>query len=101
MNGENTRININIPKKPESYYKEKGWKGYKDFIGSNHVNPKQDYIDFSELKSFVKSKNIKTMKEFEFWNKNEKPENIPLYPNNTYKRQGVWVSRFFWHDNKP
>ena len=60
----------NIPKNLNHITRKKVGKVIRISLDLNHVNPKQDYIDFSELKSFVKSKNIKTMKEWlEFWNK--------------------------------
>ena len=85
-----------IPKTPDLIYKNKGWKGYKDFFGWN--DKKMRYLSYKEAKTIVKTYNIKSAKEWYAFCKGElnsefkKPDNIPVIVDRVYKKTGDWVS---------
>ena len=84
----------NIPTDPYRVYKDKGWKGWGDFLGNENVY-KKDFITFEEAREYTHNLNLKTYKEWFKWSKSEeKPENIPANPNQAYKNKG-WIS---WGD---
>lgn len=86
---ENKRPN-NIPKNPNDAYKNKGWEGWADFLGTNKFS-NQNKISFEKLKLFVQNKEIKSGNEWNsYWKKNKRPINIPLNPDRIYKKTGDW-----------
>lgn len=86
----------NIPNRPSSVYKNKGWTGWGDWLGTNtiaHFN--KEYMSFYELKEIVISKGINTQLQWhEFYKKLENKLNIPSNPHRTYKDKG-WIN---WAD---
>jgi len=81
----------NIPVKPEEVYKDKGWKGYSDFIGYE----KLEWLTYEEAREFARNLNFKSYGEWREWSKSEmRPQNIPSSPERTYKGKG-WIS---WGD---
>ncbi len=75
----------NIPSNPNLTYKDKGWNGYKDFLG-------YAFLPFEEARIFVRKLKKKNQLE---WNKyctsGKKPINIPSTPSDIYKDKG-WVN---------
>ena len=84
---------INIPSNPNLVYKNKGWKGWREFLGSKITYNDLVYVSYGEAKLFVsKLKNINSRKEwYAFCKTGEKPENIPLSLDRIYKNKG-WVN---------
>lgn len=81
----------NMPKHPHSYYKDKGWNGWRDFLGTEHL--KKDFLPFEEAREIARSLNLKSWTE---WCKLQpKPANIPSAPNVYYRNAG-WVDTFDW-----
>jgi hypothetical protein len=91
---KNDSIPHNIPNRPERYYKNRGWLGWGDFLGSNRIaNQNKEFMTYDEFKEIINSLNIKSGYEF---NKKRKDirninEKIPSNPNIHYKNKG-WVS---------
>jgi len=79
----------NIPNDPYTYYKNKGWVSWGDFLGSGIVATyKKKFITYNEAKSFVKKMNLKSKTEWEEYCKyGNKPENISVDPSQTYKNE--------------
>ena len=85
----------NIPAYPDNTYKKSGWVSWGDFLGTGIVSGRlKKFLPFKEAKEYVQKLNLKSGKEYENWWKTNKPDNIPAYPDNTYKKSG-WVS---WGD---
>jgi hypothetical protein len=85
-----------IPNRPSAVYKDKGWKGWGDWLGTGtiaHFNKR--FISLEELKLIVQNKNIKSQSEWHNFYKNlEDKSNIPSNPQSTFKDKG-WVN---WAD---
>jgi len=86
----------NIPQKPHRTYKNKGWVGYGDWIGTGRISDRnREYLPFEEAREFAISLGLKSGKEWiEWWRKN-KPKDIPAVPHKTYKNKG-WISMPDW-----
>jgi hypothetical protein len=86
-----------IPKAPDQYYKNKGWKGMGDWLGTGSI-PSQfkQYRTFEKAIEFARSLGIKNMDEWrEYCKSGEKPDDIPSHPEGTYKKEwkgsGDWL----------
>jgi hypothetical protein len=82
-----------IPTSPGGLYKNKGWKGWPDFLGNKRVvkYTKNNTRPFEECKKFVRSLGIKTDSEWQkWWKKNERPIDIPYQPERIYKEWTTW-----------
>jgi len=76
-----------IPANPNVTYKDSGWKGIGDFLGTGNVAPKNRvYRSFEEAKKFIRSLNLKSVVEWqEYCKSGKKPDDIPANPNTVYK----------------
>ena len=72
---------------PDRIYKNKGWKGYQDYLGYSNDVRKKDFVDYDECKSYAIKMKVKTAKE---WNlkRKSRPENLPSDPPKIYKNNG-------------
>lgn len=83
-----------LPSCPNKTYKNKGWKGNSDFLGTYHIYSKQKslmFLSYEEAKIIVLSKNIRTVKEYHEWWYINKPKNLPRNPQEHYNKKG-WIS---------
>jgi hypothetical protein len=79
-----------IPSNVHHVFKNKGWKGFKDFLG-NEIKRK----NFKEAREFVRSLNLKGQKEWnEYCKSGNKPDDIPAYPQRIYKKE--WIGTGDW-----
>jgi superfamily II DNA or RNA helicase len=82
-----------IPTNPNITYKNSGWRGLKDWLGTEIIT---DYLDFETAKMFVQKLNFKNINAWRVYSKSEdKPLNIPNNPNIVYKNNG-WLSFRDW-----
>lgn len=85
-----------IPNRPSAVYKNSGWNGWGDWLGTGtvaHFN--KEYMPFHELKQLVKANKITTQLQYrEFYNSLDQKDKIPSNPHRTYKDMG-WVN---WAD---
>ena len=80
-----------IPSVPNQTYKGKGWIGWYDFLGTN----KDKFRAFEEAREFARRLGIKNIKGWKkFCKSGEKPDDIPVDPNQPYKGKG-WID---WYD---
>ena len=91
-----------IPAKPDHVYKDQGWQGMGDWLGTGTIaNFNKEYRPFSEARKFVRALELKSGTEWRKYCKGEieeislKPEDIPANPNQTYKAQG-WEGMGDW-----
>jgi len=86
-----------IPYSPEQSYKNKGWKGVGDWLGTGRIADKyKQFRDFESARRFVHSLGLKSETEWRKYAKSHlKPSDIPSAPNQVYKKQwkgmGDWV----------
>ena len=86
-----------IPKDPPGTYKNSGWSGFGDWLGTGRVASHLiKYRSFKSARSFVRSLGLKNLKEWEeFSRSGAMPQDIPLTPRNTYKNAG-WRGTGDW-----
>jgi superfamily II DNA or RNA helicase len=86
----------NIPTHPESVYKNKGWIGMGDWLGTNRVaNQFKSFTNYKNASKYAASLNLKSKLEWHsFLKSRKKPSNIPSIPEEHYKDNG-WIS---WPD---
>jgi len=90
-----SKRNINIPSKPERAYKQKGWIGLGDFIGTT-PGWNGEFLPFEEAREFVRNLQIKRQKDWNNYSKSKnKPFNIPTAPDKVYKNKG-WIGIGDW-----
>ncbi|MDC0153550.1 hypothetical protein OAJ02_02315 [Nitrosopumilus sp.] len=81
--------------RPDTVYKNKGWKGWGDFLGTGNIaSVNIQFRSFESTREFVRSLGIQTWKEWqEYCKSGDKPDDISSNPNRTYKKE--WIS---WGD---
>ncbi|MHB8090843.1 MAG: integrase repeat-containing protein, partial [Syntrophales bacterium] len=91
-----------IPSSPHCTYKEKGWKGMGDWLGTGTIAPRlRKYRPFGEARAFARSLGLKSQTEWKKFcsgqmpEKGKLPEDIPAKPDNTYKEKG-WTGIRDW-----
>lgn len=89
-------IPIFIPRRPERYYKNRGWIDWSDFLSNDKIqNQKKVFLDFDEFILYV-NKNVISVKNRNEWRSIVKtlPNYIPSEPSLYYRGKG-WIS---WKD---
>ena len=86
-----------IPRNPNQTYKNKGWVGMGDWLGTGRVATKDiQFRDFKSAREFARSLKLKNQKEWvEFCKSGNKPDDIPRNPDRTYKDKG-WIGMGDW-----
>ena len=89
-----------IPKSPHYYYKNKGWNGYGDWLGTGNIATRNiEYRSFEDARRFIRSFKFKSVSEFRnYFRQNKSPIDISLSPHRTYKNKG-WISWGDWLGN--
>ena len=50
----NGQIPVNIPNRPERYYKNRGWKSWGDFFGTDNTGTHNvNYLKYDDAKKYV------------------------------------------------
>ena len=78
---------------PELLYKDKGWAGWNDFLGTKQMRSRSYWLPFAEAKAVVRAHGIKTQGQLRAW-PNRFANKIPLKPNRFYQNAG-WIN---WYD---
>jgi|GEM_PF-267533 len=93
---------IDIPASPAGVYKNKGWKGMGDWLGTGtHAPGTILYRPFIEAKKFVQLLGLKNHSDWKkycagkFKDKGRKPVDIPASPQYIYKENG-WINMRDW-----
>jgi len=79
-----------VPVAPSLTYKNKGWKGWGDFLGTGRIaSHLKKFRRFEDARAFVQALHLKSSKEWmNFCNSGKKPDDIPATPNETFKNKG-------------
>ena len=90
-----------IPGTPERKYKNKGWKGYRDWLGTSEIaSSKGGYRSFEDAKEYVQALKLKNQSEWQAYAKSPmRPKDIPSTPQRVYKNKG-WNGLADWLGNK-
>lgn len=80
----------NIPSNPNITYKNKGWAGLGDWLGSGIIATRsRQYLPFLKAKKLVQSLNLKSQAEWSaYCRSDDKPIDIPSAPNIVYSSEG-------------
>jgi len=91
-----------IPANPDKIYKNKGWIGYGNWLGTGNVATRlRPYRSFKQAREFVHGLGLKGKEEWGKYSKGDLPEkgmrseDIPANPGGTYKNKG-WVNWGDW-----
>jgi hypothetical protein len=82
-----------IPRNPSRTYKNKGWKGWGDFLGTGFIASQfRKYRSFAKAKAYIRKLKLNSGKEFKKLAKSGKlPKDIPKNPSGVYKNKG-WTA---------
>jgi hypothetical protein len=80
---------IGLPLHPDERYKDEGWNGWGDFLGTKNIS-KRDYkpLPFPEAREIVRSWGLGSVKEYHKYINEKRPEGIPFSPEKTYENKG-------------
>jgi len=86
-----------IPSNPDQVYKDHGWGGIGDWLGTGNVaNNKKGFLSFELARAFVQTLGLKNARAWSLYCKSgNKPPNIPTAPDKTYEHSG-WISWGDW-----
>jgi len=86
-----------IPADPKRAYKNEGWKGVGDWLGTGNVaNQDKEFRSFKEARAFARALKLKSQEEWrEFAKSDLRPSDIPSAPGLTYKDKG-WKGTKDW-----
>ena len=88
-----TKRPLNIPGSPDSFYKNKGWTNWGDFLGTGNER-NIDFLSYEEAKAYLRPLGLKSSIDWREYSKTKRPKNIPGNPNRDYVGKG-WIS---WND---
>lgn len=79
-----------IPRTPERVYKDEGWSGIPDWLGTDVIaTTKRKYRSFENARAFAHELNLKNRSEWsEYCKTGKNPKDIPADPRNSYKGIG-------------
>jgi hypothetical protein len=86
-----------IPSTPRGTYKNNGWSGFGDWLGTGTVAVRNRvFRSFKEAREFARSLNLKNQREwFDYCKSGNKPDDIPANPTRSYKKDfkgyGDWL----------
>lgn len=87
---------VNIPRYPDSVYKNQEWHGWGDFLGTG-VAATRDYTyrSFNVARRYIRALGLKNRAEYLLWKKKDNtPKDIPSQPQRVYTSKG-WLG---WGD---
>ena len=85
-----------VPANPASVYKNSGWQGWGDFLGTGNLAPaEREFRPFAQARDFARKLGFKTQAAWRAWCKaGARPVDIPASPNEFYNTTG-WAG---WSD---
>jgi hypothetical protein len=86
-----------IPASPSQTYKNNGWLGMGDWLGTGRIaNSRKKHRSFEEARKFVRSLRFNSGKEWHIYAKSDqRPSDIPTNPHRTYRDSG-WSGMGNW-----
>ena len=84
-----------IPYAPDQVYKNYGWAGYSNFLGTV-TDRKKQWRPFSEARAFVHTLGLRGFDEWrKYASSGQRPDDIPSSPENHYRDEG-WAGHSDW-----
>jgi superfamily II DNA or RNA helicase len=91
-----------IPITPQVVYKDKGWSGMGDWLGTGFIHPRlRKYQSFDKARAFVCKLGLKSTSDWQLLcagklkGLEKLPNNIPTHPDRVYKGKG-WKGMGHW-----
>jgi hypothetical protein len=86
-----------VPTNPNAVYKEAGWAGYGDWLGTGRIADQlREYRPFRKARVFARSLGLKSKFDWDRYCKSgNKPTDIPAAPHQTYSEDG-WAGIGDW-----
>ena len=85
-----------IPVDPSKRYKNEGWKGWGDWLGTGNVAPSdRKFRSFKKARKFAQDLNFSSQIEWRGFARSNRPMDIPADPSKTYKGMG-WQGWSDW-----
>ncbi len=80
----------NVPSYPDAVYKNQGWSGWGDWLGTGVVaTQNRIYRPFETARAFACSLELKSVADWKAWAKtNARPDDIPANPRRIYLAEG-------------
>lgn len=92
-----------IPNSPELVYKEFGWQGYGDWLGTYTIAPfKREYRSFKEARDFARALGLTSSEKWVKYCRGDykelppKPDDIPTNVARKYEKEWVSYKDFLW-----
>ena len=90
------RLPDDIPASPEAVYKEAGWVGWNDWLGTKKRFAAGSRRPFNEARAFVRQLDLKSAADWrQYCARGDKPNDIPSHPHLAYAKAG-WSSWGDW-----
>jgi hypothetical protein len=95
------RLPPDIPAAPWQTYRDHGWVGLGDWLGTGAIaSHLRRYRSFEKAHTFARSLKLKNVKEWRAFSKSGRlPSDIPVAPEQVYRDQG-WAGYGHWLGNK-
>lgn len=85
-----------LPMNPQNSYKNKGWLGWGDYLGTGNLrNADKTYLSYEDAEKVIHSYSLKNNREWRTFIKENKNLGIPASPDRYYKNNG-WVNWYIW-----
>ena len=86
------KYNVKIPKAPNNFYKNKGWKSFVEWLGTYEMADQfKKYKNYNECKDELKKFDLKSQKDFNVFKKSKFfPKDIPKEPSIKFKKNNTW-----------
>ena len=99
--GNSGKLPKNIPRQPYATYKNKGWKGMGDWLGTGNIALRNRvYLPFSKARTFIHSLSIQNSFQWrDYCKSGKKPADIPANPPQVYKKE--WNGWRDWLGGEP
>jgi hypothetical protein len=99
---EKGKLPSDIPANPREIYKNSGWIGFGDWLGTKTIAPRlRTFRSFKKAREFARALSLKSQREWyqfcrgELTHKETLPPDIPTTPSRTYKTKG-WKGYSDW-----
>ena len=89
-----------IPSLPNRRYKNKGWNGYGDWLGTKSIATQDTiYRSFNNARKFARNLKLQRQNDWhEYCKSGNKPDDIPRNPQSTYKKEWGGMGNFLGTD---
>ncbi len=85
-----------VPSRPERTYKDKGWKSWKEWLGSTSYSYDRYHLRFKDAREYARSTGIKRVQEwYDFCKSGSKNPHVPSNPSKVYRSDG-WKGMKDW-----